>query len=217
MWREVAARLRAAGHEVYAPTLTGLGERVHLATTDIGLDTHIQDVVNVLAYEELRDVVLVGHSYSGMVITGVARQAAERLAHLVYLDAFVPEPGRSLFDLWDSAVRDEMLERARAAGEGWRVPHNPPDADRRTDQPLKTFTQPLALGDEGRTAFPRTVIFCSDKPGRPIFAPIAAAAERARDAGWGYHELPTGHMAMWTMPQKLAGILDTLGGGQTST
>src|SRR5215211_1043953 len=98
-WRKVTPLLRAAGHEVFAPTLTGLGERSHLAHPDVGLTTHIQDIVNLLEYEDLNDVVLVGHSYSGMVITGVAEQVPGRLAHLVYLDAFVPENGQALVDL----------------------------------------------------------------------------------------------------------------------
>ena len=89
-WKKVAPLLRSAGHEVYTPTLTGLGERDHLLTRDIGLDTHIQDIVNVLEYEELTQVVLVGHSYGGMVVTGVAERAHERLRQLVYLDAATP-------------------------------------------------------------------------------------------------------------------------------
>src|SRR5262245_44258791 len=90
-WRKLRTMLRAAGHEVYTPTLTGLGERSHLGNAAVGLATHVRDVANVLFYEDLSSVVLVGHSYGGMVIGGVAHQAPERLAHLVYLDAFVPE------------------------------------------------------------------------------------------------------------------------------
>src|SRR5713101_4428932 len=95
-WKRVTPLLSAAGHEVFAPTLTGLGERAHLAAPDIGLETHIQDVLGVLTYEDLSNVVLVGHSYGGMVITGVAERAPERLAHLVYFDAFVPTDGQAL-------------------------------------------------------------------------------------------------------------------------
>jgi pimeloyl-ACP methyl ester carboxylesterase len=97
-WQKVRPLLRAAGHEVFSPTLTGLGERVHLARPEVDLDTHIDDVVNVMRYEDLRDVVLVGHSYAGMVIGGVADRAPERLARLVYLDAFVPEDGDCVED-----------------------------------------------------------------------------------------------------------------------
>ncbi len=99
-WRRVAELLRAAGHEVFAPTLTGLGDRAHLAHRGIDLDTHIQDVAAVLTYEELREVVLVGHSYAGLVITGVAERAANRLAQLVYLDAAVPRDGEAGLDLF---------------------------------------------------------------------------------------------------------------------
>jgi len=97
-WKRVARILRAAGHEVFAPTLTGLGEREHLLNADVGLDIHIQDVLGVLKYEDLHDVILVGHSYGGMVIAGVAEKATTRIKHLVYLDAFVPEDGKSLAD-----------------------------------------------------------------------------------------------------------------------
>jgi pimeloyl-ACP methyl ester carboxylesterase len=98
-WQKVTPRLRAAGHDVYTPTLTGLGERAHLLTPAVGLETHIEDVLGVLHYEDLQQVVLVGHSYGGMVITGVADQVPERIAQLVYLDAFVPQDGQSLIDL----------------------------------------------------------------------------------------------------------------------
>src|SRR5687768_18076653 len=98
-WRWVAPYLRGAGHDVYCPTLTGSGERVHLASPRVDLATHVEDVVNVLHYEDLRGVVLVGHSYGGMVITGAAERVSERLARLVYLDAFVPQDGQALADL----------------------------------------------------------------------------------------------------------------------
>lgn len=117
-WRRVVPRLRAAGHEVYAPTLTGLGERAHLLSPDVGLETHAQDVAGVLEYEGLRDVVLVGHSYGGMAITAAAELAAERLAHLVYLDAFVPRDGERLLDFLPPDARELTLSRARAEGDG---------------------------------------------------------------------------------------------------
>ena len=124
-WKKVTPLLRAAGHEVCTPTLTGLGERAHLLSAEVTLDTHVQDVVGVLEYEDLRDVVLVGHSYGGMVITGVVDRAADRLAHLVYLDAFVPQDGQALADLVDSTLYTTLEEQARAEGEGWRVPALP--------------------------------------------------------------------------------------------
>src|SRR5437867_3282753 len=112
-WAPVRSLLRDAGHEVHTPTLTGLGERCHLLSRGIGLDTHIQDVVNALVYEDLRDVVLAGHSYSGMVVTGVADRVPERIAHLVYVDAFVPHHGESLLDLGGPGAREYIEKDVR--------------------------------------------------------------------------------------------------------
>src|SRR5712691_2750251 len=120
-WRRVTPYLRAAGYDVYTPTLTGLGERAHLATPATGLDTHIRDVLGVLAFEELSDVVLVGHSMAGMVVTGVAERASERLAHLVYLDADVPRDGEC--DLDCNGLRGEARAAFEArAGSGGLLP-----------------------------------------------------------------------------------------------
>jgi len=114
--------LRAAGHEVFTPTLTGLGERAHLLTPTIDLLTHVQDILAVLSYEDVSDVTLVGHSYGGMVIAGVAEVAAARLAHLVYLDAIVPTTGQAVFDLAPPELRTALEDGARSGGEGWRIP-----------------------------------------------------------------------------------------------
>ena len=127
-WEQVNSRLREAGHAVYTPTLAGLGELSHLLDPSIGLDTHVQDVVDVLDREDLRDVVLVGHSYGGMVISGAGELAAGRLARLDFLDAFVPEGGQSLLDLLSPERRDFYLRAAKEHGEGWRVQPPPPQA-----------------------------------------------------------------------------------------
>jgi len=129
-WRRVAPPLRAAGHAVYTPTLTGLGERAHLATPAIGLDTHIRDVLGVLEYEELRDVVLVGHSMAGMVVTGVAERAADRLAHLVYLDACVPRDGECHLDAEGIRGAARAAFEAGAGSDGRVAPRPPPPAGR---------------------------------------------------------------------------------------
>src|SRR5215471_17762390 len=121
-WRKVRDALERSGAEVYTPTLTGLGERAHLASKDIGLDTHVADVLGVLEGEDLSEVVLVGHSYSGMVVTAVADRAADRVARLVYLDAVVPNDGQCLYDRAPPQVRTSWEEQARVGGEGWRVP-----------------------------------------------------------------------------------------------
>jgi pimeloyl-ACP methyl ester carboxylesterase len=121
-WRLVAERLGAAGHQVFTPSLTGLGERTHLLTPEVDLDTHIEDVCAVLHYEELSEIVLCGHSYGGMVITGAAERMAERIASIVYLDAFLPEDGQCLLDLALPERRAQLLDLAETRGDGWRVP-----------------------------------------------------------------------------------------------
>ena len=125
-WRLVlAARCSTpsrAGHDVYTPTLTGLGERVHLARPDIDLTTHVTDIVNLIRYEDLTDIVLVGHSSGGMVITGAVDQLPDRIAHLVYLDAFVPLSGQSVFDVAGPELEGNLKAAADKEGEGWRVP-----------------------------------------------------------------------------------------------
>src|ERR1700745_1867550 len=126
-WAKVARLLRDAGHDVYTPTLTGLGERAHLARPDVDLELHIQDIVSMLEAEELRGVTLVGHSYGGMVLSGVAARAgAGRLVQLVYLDARVPEAGKALLDYLGPRA-EAMRETVRTQGEGWKVPPFPPE------------------------------------------------------------------------------------------
>ncbi len=197
-----AARLmRAAGHKVYTPTLTGIGERVHLAHPDVDLDLHIQDVVNVLEFEDLHEIVLVGYSYGGMVVTGVADRVPQRISQLIYLDAFVPKDGQSTADL--DRERQGGIEVSLPIIDGWRVPHQPPQP-RKTDHPLKTFTQAIHLTNPAQTLqLPRTYVrFAQTSP--PITPHIA---ERARTAGWRYRELDVGHLAPETHPQEVADLL----------
>jgi pimeloyl-ACP methyl ester carboxylesterase len=213
-WVRVARLLRDAAHEVHTPTLTGLGERAHLARPEVDLETHVQDVVGVLEAEELRNVVLVGHSYGGMVITGAAARAANRVSHLVYLDAFVPEAGKSLLD-YVGPRAGAIRESAQTAGEGWRIPSFPPERfgvtsqrdrewlqRRLVPQPLKTFEQPLtAVGGE---RLKRVYVYCSS----PAMGAFDQFAERLReDRKWQYHELKTGHDAMLTASGDVAKIL----------
>src|ERR1700710_3251440 len=119
-WKKMHPLMAAAGHRLVTPTYTGLGERAHLANPSIDLDTHIADILNVIKYEDLHDIVLVGHSYGGMVATGVADRARDRVAQLIYIDAFVPDDGQSLFDL-NEGGRASSREAAKNS-EGWRVP-----------------------------------------------------------------------------------------------
>ena len=128
-WKKVRPLLRAAGHEVFTPTYTGLGERAHQVSPSVNLETHIADVLAVIDFEHLSDIVLVGHSYGGMVATGVADRARDRIARLVYLDAFVPGHGQSLFDLLPAAERERRQGGSNANGDGWLLPPNPPPPD----------------------------------------------------------------------------------------
>ena len=216
-WKKLTPLLRAAGHEVYTPTLSGLGERAHLLSPQIGLATHIADIVALLEYEDLHNVILVGHSYGSMVIAGVAERAVSRLTHLVYLDAFVSQDGQSLFDTRPDKGAP-VRERAEKAGDGWQLPAGGSTfgvtdetdvqwlAARLTPQPLKCFTEPLRLTNPAALALPRTYILCRQGEAS-IFD---AHAERAQRAGWHCHELRTGHDAMITVPEELANLLLTI-------
>ena len=214
----VVPLLRKAGHEVHAITLTGLGDRVHLATPDVDLDTHIQDVVNVLFYEDLHDVILAGHSYAGMVITGVADRVPERLRQLVYLDAATPASGTRLVDRAPGPF-GEMVAAAEREADGWRIPTGPVPADqsaaitewaspRQVMQPVRTFSQPLTL-QHGETTLPRSFVYCAlDKiPGGDS---ALRAAEIKGDPSWRYFELQTGHNLHYSAPEETVAILNSL-------
>ena len=219
-WQKLTPFLEAAGHAVYAPTLTGLAERAAELSPDIGLDTHIQDVVGLLEEKDLRGVVLVGHSYGGMVITGVVDAAPERIAHLVYLDTFVPRDGESMVDV--SPIVILLLRRqAQSHGDGWKIDSHgdygvttEPDRSwvlsKVTPQPLKTLEQPLHLKNPAIVSTKaRTHIDCTG--GGFFFAVMRQILGRRAlpptEAGWRLRQLRTGHDAMITMPRELAGLL----------
>lgn len=215
-WKKMRPLLRARGHELFTPTYTGLGERVHLASPHVELETHIADILGVLQFEDLRDVVLIGHSYGGMVATGVADRAPERLAQLVYLDAFVPRDGQCLFDLLAAETRARMREAARTVGDGWRTPPSPvpPDTSeadvawvtpRRVMQPLRTLEQPVHLTGAGEL-LPKAYIYCTrPRPGDGF----QQFAQRARtETGWRYFEMDASHSPHITAPESLATLLD---------
>jgi pimeloyl-ACP methyl ester carboxylesterase len=213
-WKKMRPLMAAAGHTFIAPTYTGLGERAHLAHPGIDLDTHVEDVLGVLRYEDLRAVVLLGHSYGGMVATGVADRARDRIAHLIYLDAFVPQDGRSLFDLVSEAQRQRMRASA-AAGDGWRVAPNPTPADtapedqawiaeRRLPHPLKCMETRLKLR-QGPLTLPRSYIVATRNTEGP-FAPFAAAARAA--PGWTCDEIDATHSPQITAPAALMALID---------
>jgi pimeloyl-ACP methyl ester carboxylesterase len=202
-WRWVRPLLRAAGHDVVTPSLTGLGERAHLATQATNLCTHVADVAAVLHYEDLHDVVLVGHSYGGMVITGVADRAADRIARLVYLDADVPRKGESMLDLVPPDERARYEEAAHTRGEGWRVPPPLPD-------PLATMAQPLHL-DHGETRLPRTFVLCTE--GKEEWTEPPYLARVRADPSWQFVELAADHTAHVSAPHALSQLLQDLAMG----
>lgn len=219
-WKKIRPLLRAQGHELFTPTHTGLGERGHLAAPGIDLETHIADVLGVLEFEDLRNVMLIGHSYGGMVATGVADRARERIAKLVYLDAFAPRDGESLFDLTPDQGK-HVREAARSTGDGWRMPPNPmppdtPETDkdwampRRLPQPIKTFEQKLRL-QNGESTLPRHYIYCRRCPPGDIFRQFY---ERAKREGWGAHEIEASHNPHITAPETLAALLDAIAAGR---
>jgi pimeloyl-ACP methyl ester carboxylesterase len=213
-WRFVAPMLRRAGHEVFTPTLTGLGERRHLASPAIDLGVQVQDVVALLDMEDLREIALVGHSYGGMVVTGVAERAPERIRRLVYLDAFVPEDGRCALEY----VVPERAARFREEGERTGFVSPPPSSlwgvtrpddvafarQRERRHPYRCFTQPLSVVNSSAVVLPKTFIYCSS-PATGTFDQFAA--RYSDDPKWRFHELKTGHDSMVLVPEQLAALL----------
>jgi pimeloyl-ACP methyl ester carboxylesterase len=213
-WKKMHAPMRARGHTLIVPTLTGLGERSHLAHPDIDLETHIADILGVLRYEDLRGVNLIGHSYSGMVATGVADRARDRIAQLIYIDAFAPQDGESAFDVLPAATRAQRQAGASSSADGWRIPPGPmppdtPPDDRawcellRTPQPVKTFEQKLVF-QNGPLTLPRHYIYCTRIPPDDRFGVFY---ERARQEGWGAHRIDASHNPHITCPDVLADLL----------
>jgi pimeloyl-ACP methyl ester carboxylesterase len=215
LWARVRKRLQANGHEVLTPTLTGLADRSHLLTREVNLETHIQDVVNLIEWEGLADVVLCGHSYAGAVISGVAERIPDRIAALVYLDAFVLENGECVHDTLPSAHRDLQVKAAERDGQGWQVPPIPAEAfnvnanDRDwvnrqcTPQPLATFQQAVKLSGKSESVNRATYILTTDLPDSP-FPPFY---ERAKAKGWKMLTIATGHDAMLDQPEELTRLL----------
>ena len=223
-WWKTSPLLRQAGHVVLAPSLTGLGERQHLAAlmppAAINLDLHIRDVVSLFQAEDLTDVILVGHAYAGMVITGVAEQAPERISSLVYVNGVAPSDGEAMVDQLEAVRGPAFVARIQGfIAEGVPFMPAPTDAEeiaqrwtitdpldqafmlpRLSPQPTLTFSQPVRTGNPDAAALRREFILCSESGFEPV-------AERASASGWGVHHIDTGHDPMVTTPQELAGIL----------
>ena len=237
IWRDLIQLLRAAGHNVYASTATGMGDRVHLADPGIDLDVYITDVVNLIEYEDLHNVTLVGWSFGGMTITGVAERVPGRLAQVVYLDASVPADGQNSYDadFASEETRNEFLvaevgEGVEAGMTGFRpvTPgieewirgslQDPAVADwvlsKLVPQPLLTFLQPVQIGNPAAAALPRAFILCTadkDLQADPQMDPYVLAAERVRsDPNWRVVELADNHLAPINNPQATSEALLSL-------
>jgi pimeloyl-ACP methyl ester carboxylesterase len=216
-YKRVAQLLRKAGHEVYTPTLTGVGERVHLMTPAVTLDTHIQDVLNLIRFEELSDIVLCGHSYGGMVITGVADKVPDKVRSLVYLDAFVPNDGEALMDYLDLDMKAGMRDDARLNGRGYLMSPIPAEVFKVNERdaakvnrmcvkhPLACFEQKIVLTGANMRVPKHTYVLAADW-GPP--QPFVAIADRFRhDPHWNVVNFSCGHDVMLDLPQETADLL----------
>ncbi|MDI1249605.1 MAG: alpha/beta fold hydrolase [Lacunisphaera sp.] len=207
--KKVAPLLEAKGWLVYRPSLPGLGEHFHTARADIGLATHIDDIVNFILFENLHDVILLGHSYGGMVITGVADRIPERIRRLVYLDAFVPENGESVMTIRRTGAPEiEKMAKDGFVIPGWVKPDKPFPKD--VPHPLKTFTDPIVLKNPAAAKIPATYILTVDKGKQPEDDDFFAAAERARARGWPVIIMEGDHVVNWRQPEATAELLNGL-------
>jgi len=208
-FKNVEALLRQKGFEVYRPQLTGQGDRVHLARADIGLNTHIDDVVNTILYENLRDITLVGHSYGGMVISGVADRVPDRIKRVVYLDAMVPNDGESVLTVWGG--RNDFIKQMTKGDfivPPWVKPDQPPPHD--VPQALKTFTDPIALKNEAARKLPATYILTVEKDKEAKADDFFSQSQRAKERGWTMLQLTADHNPQWSAPEALVEMLASI-------
>ena len=214
-WKRVRKALQARGHDVFTPTLTGVAERSHLLSPDVNLEMHIEDIVNLIRWEELSQVILCGHSYAGCVVGGVADRIPDRIGALVYLDAFLLEDGQSLHDTLPEFQRNLQVETAMREGEGWKVSPIPAEAfnvnadDREwvnrqcTVQPLATFQQAIKLSGKGNRVKHTTYILATDFED----SPFPAFYEQAKTKGWKTLTIQSGHDVMLDRPEELTRVL----------
>jgi pimeloyl-ACP methyl ester carboxylesterase len=215
-WKRVRAELQSAGHDVFTPTLTGLGERSHLNSATVDLSTHIADIVNLIQWEELSDVVLCGHSYAGCVISGVADQIPDRIRALVFLDAFLPKNGESLMHIVPSEVAQALREQARTTGEGWKLnpipaqffgvrdPHDVAWIDAQcTPQAIAAFEERIKL--TGNLEHIQDIAYVFPTERHPN---LLVSHERSKAKGWKIRTIgSSGHEIMIDHPQELANFL----------
>jgi alpha-beta hydrolase superfamily lysophospholipase len=210
-FKEVDGMLSAQGHTVYRPTLTGQGERVHLASAEVGLDTHIDDVVNTILFEELDDIVLIGHSYGGMVVTGVADRVPERISRMIYLDAMIPYDGESSATMGTRGGKKPGW--MRNSKDGFIVPTwVPADKKPPKDVPhqVKTLTDVLSLKNPERMKIRTDYILTVDDIEQPEKDGFFASAKRAKEAEWPVHHLEADHNPQWSKPKELVDMFNEI-------
>lgn len=218
-WKKVTPLLINHGHRVYAPTLTGLGERSHLLREDIDLNTHILDIIQVFEYEDLDDVILVGHSYGCVVIGGVAEKIPNRIRRLVYFDGSIPEDGKTAFDLLPGLEDDYKKRSLGSQGKEWlSQPFDPTDwgvtdiddiawINRHlSPMPWHTHDQPIRINNPEAKKIPKSYISCTESN----YKGLHFMAQKAKQLGWDYHELKSGHNAMIIVPNELVQLLESL-------
>jgi pimeloyl-ACP methyl ester carboxylesterase len=232
-WDAVAQRLRGRDHDVHAVTLTGLGDRAPLASPEVDLERHVGDIVEAIEETDLRDVVLVGHSYGGIPVTGAADRVADRIATVVYVDSGPALDGTAYLETLPPPLREATERHVAEEGDGWRLPMPSWEElesvngaglqgldeetlrtvrERATPQPFRTYTQPIALKNAARRSLPHVLITCSFPleqvkefiaNGHPWFAELGGPQ-------WSFVELPTSHWPMFSAPGELAEALDHL-------
>lgn len=221
IWRDVATALRGQGHRVFTPTQTGLGERSHLLSRQITVDTHIEDVANLITFEDLRDVILVGHSYGGMAVTGVADRLTDRIRHIVYLDALIPENGDTAFTILPAGMADARRKTVMEQGAGVALPVPGPEAfpipagpakdwfhQRLRPHPIGTYESPVRLTKPAGAGLPVTYVAYTN----PALAAIEPSRQRAKaKAGWQYRELAVPHDVEVPNPEKVVEVLAGVG------
>ncbi len=204
-WKETARHLRAAGHDVHRVTLTGLGERHHLADESVNLETHIMDVVNTIRFEDLHDVVLTGHSYGGMVITGVQDRIPDRIKHVFYFDAAVPNDGESMFDLVGGLPPGGKVENGLAYFPWYDADAAPPKG---VPHPVHTFDQPVSYDDPAALALNVTYVpFVKDGDAYKERSANDKGWQRAKARGWTIRPFPGSHTAMLENPAGVADLI----------
>ena len=216
VWNEISEILNYQGYSVSTPTLTGLGEKKHLLSSKITIDTFIEDVVNHIIFENLNNIILVGHSFAGSVISGVADKLKDRIKKLIYFDAVILKDGQKPFDIAPKEIVKQRIELAKRFGNGISIPAPSADAfgvfdvkksllleEKLTPHPLSTYQSKLTIKNEIGNGIPLFYIFCND----PVYKSLESSRKVVRKLKWPIFELNAGHDAMLTHPKETLNLL----------